>query len=475
LYRLRINTFLVIFAILSVSCGFVDLRPIEVRTNPGALDTVLPETYSPVSVWFNTEMVRREAENLLQVGSDSGLVEGDRRWEGNTLAFVPAAGWNAGTRYVLGLSGMARSADGREIRLDRNVSFFAVNRSGPPLVEWHYPADGESVSANGLRMEIHFSRMMDRIAVESALTVEGMGDKKYQWLDDDRTLAIIPEKSLSPWTVYRWALKTSAKSADGVPLPKTFSAVFCTDLDRLMPEVSRVYPVLESEGRWISTGGSLEDDLGPALGIAVEFNKPMAEAAFRSLRFEPSLAGRTEKLSDTGMVFIPSRDPDPEVVYTLIISGDARDAEGLKIGSDYRRVFTADIPYLRVLSVNADGISMNPESGAILPVVVSEADGGLVRFTIHFSLPFSDEAKQKTALAITLIPFFPASLDPIALRFVSWLSDDRLGMEWERLGAGTSAGGHYYRLAIPGGRGGIASGGGMYLQEDIVVYLEAVE
>ena len=466
----------IIATLFCMSCGFADLRPLEAGTSPKEQDTVLQGEYSPLSVWFNTGMVRKEAENLLQVSSDTGMVEGDRFWNGNTLVFVPAAGWTAGTRYLLSLSGIARSLDGRELRLERYVSFFALNRSAPPFVEWHSPSDGESVGANDLRMEIRFSQAMDRSSVESSLTVEGMADKKTEWSGDGRTITVTSEKSLSPWAVYQWTLKTGAKSADGVPLVQAFSAVFSTDLDRVMPQVSRVYPVLYSDGAWFPAGGSIEDNFGPGLGVAVEFNKPMAEAVLRSLRFEPSLPGRTEKLSEKSIVFIPNRDPEPETVYTLIVSSDAADTEGLKTGAEYRRVFTADIPYLKILSFNAsNGSNADPQDGNIFRVPASEADGGLVRFTVHFSLPFDDEAKQKTALAVSLSPFFPASLDPVALRSVSWLAGDRLAMEWERLVSGGPEEAHYYRLSFPGGRGGVENGGGMYLKQDINLYLEAIQ
>ena len=473
MYHLRNNFLIVAFSVLFMSCGFIDLRPVEVTIMPDTPDTILPDGYSPLSVRFNTEMVRKEAENSLFVTSGTGMVEGDRFWNGNTLVYVPAAPWNAGTRYALNLSGMVRSIDGREIRLERSIAFFAINRSAPPVIEWHSPADGESVSAIGLNLEIRFSRTMDRASVEASLNTEGMGDKCYIWSDDDTVLKLVPDKNLSPWTVYRWTLRTAAKSADGVPLAKAVSAVFCTDLDRVLPEVSIVYPALQSDGRWIPTGGSLEEDFGPGLGIVIEFSKPMADETFRLLRFEPSLAGRTEKLSDKSMVFIPSRDPEPEINYTLIISGDVKDTEGLKIGHDYRRTFIADIPYLKILSISdSNGTSVNPHNNHIVPVFVSEIDGGLVCFTIHFSLPFDNEEKQKTALAISLVPFFPASLDPIALRFVTWLSDDLLRMEWERLKPGSSGEPHYYRLSFPGGRGGIDSGG-MYLQQNITLFMEA--
>jgi hypothetical protein len=316
---------------------------------------------------------------------------------------------------------------------------------------------------------------MDKISVETALSIDSVGNKKFEWTDDNKKIRIIPERDLSPWIQYRWTLKNSAKSVDGVPLAKTVSAVFCTDFDQELPEVSRVYPVLQSGGRWIPTGGSLEEDFGPELGIAVEFSKPMGDTVLRSLRFEPSLSGRTERSSEKSIVFIPSRDPEPETVYTLIVSGDTSDIEGLKIGNDYRRVFTTDIPFLKILSIKTSGANSSEWTGdgGVLPVQVNEIDG-LVRFSIHFSLPFTDEAKQKTVLAISVTPFFPINLNPIALRFVTWHSDDRLTMEWERFTIGTTDEPHYYKLIVPGGRGGIGNGNGIYLSNEISLYMEAV-
>jgi hypothetical protein len=71
----------------------------------------------------------------------------------------------------------------------------------------------------------------------------------------------------------------------------------------------------------------------------------MGESVLRSLRFEPSLVGKAEFLSEKSIVYIFSRDPEPETVYTLTVSGDARDSEGLKTGEDYSLNFIPDIPF----------------------------------------------------------------------------------------------------------------------------------
>ena len=478
MYHLSTNRFFSVIIIIKIiifsSCAFVDLRPIKISTSPEKQNSILSDEHSPISVTFNTAMNKKEAENLLIVSCDAGIVNGDRFWKGDTLFFIPAAGWTAGTRYLLGLCGFAGSVDGREIRLERYVSFYALNRSASPLIEWYSPADCESVYTGNLRLIIRFSQPMDRFTVESAFNAEGMGDKKFDW-PDDRTLTIIPERNLVPWAVCRWSVKNTAKSIYGVPLVKTYSGSFSTDLDMLLPEVYGVYPAIQADGRWFPSGGNLEEDFGCGLGLIIEFNKAMNDSILKSIRFEPSLTGRTEMLSSKSMIFIPARDPEPEIVYTLIISGDAKDEEGLKIGCDYRRTFIADIPWMRIISINVvNGNNTEPVSGGILSVPVSEADGDIVRFTIHFSVLFDKEAKQKTALAISLVPFFPVNLEPVALRYVLWPSDDRLTMGWERLKPGSDDEPHYYKLQIPGGRNGIC-GSGIYLKQDMLLYAEAVK
>ena len=456
-------------ATVCISCGFLDLRPIGYSIEPDNHDSLLSDSHTPVILRFDTEMKQNDAEKILQVTSDTGVMNGDFLWNGNDLYFTPVPGWTAGVRYTLSLLGTMRSVDGRELRVERFISFYAINKNEPPLLEWNYPSYGASVGTGDVVFEFHFSRPMNRSTVESALTIEGIGNKNFEWSDDDKNLRVATDKAFTPWTSYRWNLRDSAKSADGVPLPKIYSGYFTTDMDQTLPRVVGVFPVLNSDGSWFPTGADIETRLAHGQGIAVEFNKPMGDNVLRSVRFEPSLTGRTELLSEKSIVYIFTKDPEPETTYTMIVSADTKDSEGLKTGVDYKINFIPDIPFLNVLSFSND-TSLN----TVLPVSVSQATGELF-FSIGFSLPFSMEEKQNTALKITLVPFFPRTLAPVALRYVSWLSsDDSLSMCWESLKAGDGETPHYYKLTIPGGRSGINNGRGMYMKEDVVIYLEAI-
>jgi hypothetical protein len=474
--RLRIKpAALSLCAILFFSCGFVDLRPVNLRIEPDSPGSLLPGALTPLVFRFDTPMNKNDAEGIVQVGSDSGTMKGDFSWIGNALYFTPVPCWTAGTRYTLALSGTIRAADGREMRAERFISFYAINKNERPVLERHFPADGESVSAENFSLELRFSRPMDRLSAEAAVTVDGVGSKTFEWSFNDRILKVSADKALSPWSSYRWTLRDSAKSADGVPLATTYSGGFTTDLDRVLPHVAAVYPVFFIDGEWKATGADIETGLARNQSVAVVFNKPMGESALRSVRFEPSLSGRTEFLDEKSVVYIFTREPEPQTPYTLVVSAETKDAEGLKIGAEYRIGFLPDIPLLDVLSIAFDGGSAfeNIVSGSVIPAHAGQGTGELF-FTIRFSLPFNATEKQNAAQRITLSPFFPRTLPPVALQYASWISDDRLFTRWEGLSGGNEETPHYYKLSIPGGKGGITSGDGAFMKEDITVYLEAI-
>jgi hypothetical protein len=458
----------------------LDLRPIGIRVFPDEPGTVLPEPYTPVILAFDTPMENLSTERVLRVSFNGGQVEGDLRWEGNELSFIPVAPWSAGIGYTLSLLGTVYATDGRELILVKHIPFFARSRVSLPYLSSFVPPDGASVGLiphEGAYVELRFSLPMDRKTTEDAFALNGVGEPRFTWQDDDRILHVDSEKPLNPWTIYRWSLSGKALSRDGAPLVKSASAWFTTDQDRLFPQVLRTYPMIRSGGTWIDTGDELAGGLGSGLALGVEFNKPMeTEGTLRSLRFEPSLAGHTEQLSATRFVFIPDRDPEPETVYTLIVSGDARDLGGLKMGTDYIAYFIPDLPYIGISSVKAGFLDpwegedlLNPRQAPILV-----AENGVLELIIRFSLSFTTEARLDTALRISLDTFFPGTLPPVALRSAYWVFEKELHLVWEGLEEGKNDEAHYYRLTIPGGRNGIGDGRGAYLKETFYLYLEAV-
>jgi hypothetical protein len=319
---------------------------------------------------------------------------------------------------------------------------------------------------------------MDRLSVEDALSINGLSEREVHWLDEDRILEVVSGKNLSPWTVYRWTLTTAALSREGVPLAKEAGASFVTDADRILPDVIEVSPLIRADPGtglyWQRTGRELEDGLGSGQAIGIVFNKAMADSVLPAIRFEPALAGRSEWWTDKAVVFIPDRDPEPETAYTLIVSKTA-DRSGLSMENERRFYFTPDIPYLGILSFTAGLDTLaEPDNGSLCPALVSMPDG-IIALSIRFSHPFTGEARAAAVLTLRLESYFPGILPQPGLRSARWWSDDTLILDWENAEPGQAGEAYYYRLVLPGGRGGIADGKGSYLREDYRFILEAID
>ncbi|MDR0503399.1 MAG: Ig-like domain-containing protein [Treponema sp.] len=482
--RLLNNFPLVMLCVLAfASCDavdfgfFADFSRIEAAIEPGESGAVLPEAYSPVTISFNTEVERNGVENIFNIYSETGIVRGDRSWENNVLSFTPSAGWSAGIQYTINFSGMIRALDGRELMAEKFIIFYAINDSSPPVLEYFSPENFSSTGINDVVPEFHFSCPMDRITVESALTISGFGNKTFDWSDDKKILRVIPEKTLTYLASYQWILSENAKSAEGVSLLKDYTGYFTANMELTPPQVDAVYPAIYSNGVWFPTGADIETGLGPEQDIIISFSREMDDNMLRSLRFEPSLTGRTERLDEKRIVYRITKSPEPETRYTLIVSGDAKDRDGIKMDCDYTVNFTPDIPYLNILSFNAGSGAVTEDfrgSGNLFRVYPAPVTGG-INMIIRFSFQINDEEKQNTALKISLNVFFPGTLPSAALYDVRWISNDRLQLYWEGLKTGNSGEPYYYKLTIPGGKNGITGGGGLYMKEDIIIFLEAAQ
>lgn len=458
-------------------CGFMDLRPITCSPFPEKQGAILPSEKSPVGIRFNTAMDRFVTEKAFSVSGGGTQIKGDLSWP-DGISFVPLEGWRPGVRYMLTLSGTLLALDGRETQADLHVPFYAISAAELPRLAAFSPEDGASVGVNpeeGALLVLRFSVPMNRRSAEDALSMDGVSEREYRWSNDGTELEIRPKRNLSPWTVYRWNLGGKALSAEGAPLAKEVSASFVTDADRLLPAVLEAVPLMKAEAGlwWQRTGLALEDGLGPGQAVGICFNKPMDETSVRSIRFEPSLPGSCEWWTDSAAVFVPDRDPEPETVYTMIVSSDAKDRSGLKMENDYRTFFIPDIPRLSVISLETEYAVETPENNGLFPVPVIEPDG-ILCVTLRFSHPFTVKAKTEAVLSLRLEPYFPGIIPQAAFRSARWLSDDLLILEWEGAKAEQEEA-HYYRLSLPGGRGGIGDGRGSYFKEDIFFFLEAIK
>lgn len=467
-------------AIAVSGCALIDLRELSIATYPEANGAILSSINTPLRVSFDSGVDRKEAEAAFSVSSAFGAAEGDIEWKGNGFSFVPVAGWLPGVRYRMTLKGSIRALDGREARPNRDLFFFAVHSGAAPYLASFSPPDGASVGVSeesGACLLLSFSRAMDTRKTETALNVQPSAEFAFSWNEDATVLRLVPKKPLSPCATYRWKLSADAAdgaaSSDGAPLAREASASFATDADSSPPSVSRTFAALQSGSSWIDSGGSLSDlDAGQAVGIV--FSEPMdADTLLSALSFSPSLPGRADVIGTNTAVFIPDRIPEPESEITLIVSPEASDLSGLGMAEEYRERFVPAVPYLRMLSAETGTLEpVDPVDDSSSAVTIALPDG-VLSLTLRFSVSFDTAARISATERIGLSPFFPAVLSSPTLKSVSWIASDTVCLTWEGLERSPSDRTNWYRLSLPGGRGGIACAEGLFMKEDLSIYLEA--
>jgi hypothetical protein len=482
MFQLLINIFILFVTSLFTACEFVDIRPIGYSTDPGSQNVVLSSQDTPVSASFETEMERDKIEKIFGVTANNGQIEGDIVWNSNTIYFHPVGGWNPGVRYTLKLEGDIYAKDGRVDTAYAVVSFYSVSDASMPYLTNYHPADGESVGVmpeSGGKLQLFFSNAMDRRSVEDALTIDGINNKLFDWKSDSE-VEVTSDKQLEAWTTYKWTLQESAKSSNGIPLSKTYTAVWITDIDRILPQVKNIYPMMRSDSgsgySWLTTGAPVETGLGHEQGIGIEFTKNMDEkSVMSSVYFEPALAGQVEVLTSKLIVFIPNKDPEIGKTYTLTILGSVKDRYGLQMNSEKSVNFIVDIPHLEITSIELNDTSDNLtgseiKNNALMTTKTTSAEKDLFA-EIIFSLPLTHENRAEIPSKIILEPFFPNTLSPAALVEAHWASESILTYLWIGVTPGTMTNPHYYKLTIPGGQTGITDGNGSYFKESISIFI----
>ncbi|GAB1482965.1 hypothetical protein MASR2M78_17810 [Treponema sp.] len=465
-----------LFAFLSVLlsfCSLIDLRSFSVSTSPAHDKEVLPTVWSEVSVLFGAEIEKQEAERAFSVRDGAQEVPGDTRWEGRALIFSPKEAWKSGFLYRLKLRGSIHALDGRELQADLDIPFTVLRVEGAPQLLSQYPLQGASISVHpeaDAYLQFTFSEPMDAWTVQDALSIKPYLDLDFHWDTEYRLLTARPKDSLAPCCPFHWNLSVHARSRDGAPLAKQAEGDFISDADTLSPHVKRTYPVLASN---LDLGLSLgEIDNGQS--IAIEFSEAMDEESLRhSIHLKPDIPSHIECPAPHLAIFTPERSLEPESSYKLSVLSSAKDLSGLQL-EEYEEYFVYQVPYLRLLRIEAAAgeLALPPFSDP-LRCRVSEVEG-LLSFSLLFSAPFDAPSRAALSRQLRFVAYFPPILSTPQLRSMIWLSSTLVHISFEDLSAGSPGEEHYYQLLLGGTRSGLNNGGGLFMKEDFVLFVEAV-
>jgi len=252
-----------------------------------SMDFALRQKVSAQSVLhfsFPASMDKQSVEELMQARQD---LQGDWKWEGETLVFDPVEQLKAGETYTFLVPSDVQTSDGNKLGRDLEFVFIVA---GPPEVVARIPGEDAVGIDKNSRITLVFDRAMiplSQVQGEFAkddpalnpwpVTIDPPVQGRWRWMS---TVAreFIPSKPLTEGTAYTVKVPAGITSVAGDATAKEFTWTFET----LRPEITSADPAASSARS------------GPSTVITLHFNREMDLAnaqANISLYKDPVMTG----------------------------------------------------------------------------------------------------------------------------------------------------------------------------------------
>ncbi len=281
-------------------------------------------------------------------------VKGTYRWMGtSTLTFMPDAGLEFATRYVVRVKAPLTAVGGEVMQQDFNFSFVTPR----PQVEQVYPYQNQTQITLQQPLFIKFNQPVDSDKAAQFITLTGAKGKKVPvavsypdeedvkqeipyWLDEISAdiLKILPQQQLAIETTYTLKIKAGIPSKTGnIGMKQPYEWQFST------------YNHFRTEGIAPARDWDCGDRYYPEFGIRILLsNGVQRDELLQHLQIEPKVSFSDEDYSYASKEFVLSPDFQPNTKYTLTIDADLQDQFDNILGKARTFVFrTTDYsPYL---------------------------------------------------------------------------------------------------------------------------------
>jgi hypothetical protein len=464
-------------SLLLASCGYLALpKPSALRTSPAFRNEVLKKG---AGIWIEfPEGAERDAAGAcMSVRSGPRSLAGNIEWTGSRAEFISREDFSPGVRYILVCSGDIPIRSGRIERVKLSVPFFYLSDSVRPFFAVSSrPLGGETIEADRA-VSLAFSEALDPLSVTCGIELSPDRDWDFLLLDGDRTLELSSDRgweNFSPLTVN---LTKKLLSAAGQSLSRETAFTFWVSSSGESPRVLSVRPALKD---WRLGFPALAEDMGELSNgdaIRISFSDDMdSENTGDAIRISPALSGDLVWDGERDAVFLPEQGFSSGVRYCLSISSQAKSREGRSMPEVFSLGFASRTPFLRLLSLDGlpgDGFPREPPFSPEPPIAI---DIGEESHSYTFGLRFSDsfstaEKKTKAAEKLSLRAVFPENCPQPNLEGASWPTDNSLILSYGNLSKPEAGSEVYYRLSLSGGKNGITSSSGSYLEGDMEVFL----
>lgn len=466
-----LKCFCLIIPFLFLSCNFVDFGCDEISCEPSGNSTFFNQEY--VSVAFSCNVDRFVAEQSLKVQSNRQSVELEFIWDKNTLYAKPETGWVNGRTYNFSINGTMIKSNGSQFSINYKNSFVYGSDDCFCLVE--KPLQNVVVLEKDW-LTFKFNREISYTNFSDALKISPSAKLVYKISDDNKSVYVHPDSGWQINTLYTWQLENLI-SNDNWELSGVNEGSFSTEKDIEKPELLTICPVGGSSDSaiWFENI-CLDKNISGKECIGFIFSRQMDFSSIKSgISITPGISGYFFSCSDDGTryIFVPQENYEIGTKYLITVSSSVKDSAGKSLFEDIKQEFCSGDTFLKLSSINICGTEYSDIPKEVTADTTNIDDTETLSVALTFSKPIEIESRYSVANGVSLNLNFPMTSNSPVLLSTKWDSSNSvLSLTWGNITKSTSENSTYYDLRLNGGKSGISTGNGIYMEESLCVHIE---
>lgn len=495
------------FLCLCFSCKFVSFESEGVKILPGNADSFFCGDHA--IVFFESEVNKQSAQEAVCLKTENCECGLELSWEGDRMLKIrPEEGWVKGKLYQLELNGTILKSEGNSFSVYEKACFFygadCENREetemgtfGENFVLLSEPSEEENIDG-GEALVFEFSQPVNKADFLKAFCLEPSVDFFVESGEENTVFSVYPLKNWKINVRYRWNFKNLVSRENWI-LQKKTGGHFSSGRELTSPELLTVCPVIfdlerdcaVEKGEWLLNLG-LDQNLSSEGCIGFVFSRAMNFSSVREqISFSPSVSGVFLKSEDeTKFIFVPKENYKTGTQYLLTVDEKLEDKNGIHLSEEHKENFYPAQKFLEVNSIilgekcfdfeeeNGEeqmGVAEFADKVFEIPVKADLAGQTEITVSILFSEPIEESFLREVEKNVSLGVLFPASAAVPAKTAVLWNSERKmLTCTWKKMRNSMGDSESFYRLRLTGGKNGIETGRGNWLEEDLCLVLKFI-
>lgn len=464
--------FLFLITFLISSCNIVDFGNEEISCLPSSDSDSYSQEY--VEVTFNCEVDHYSAEQCLKIQNNSQPLELVFKWDSNTLYAKPEIGWVKGRCYLLVVNGSVLKDNGSPFSVDYKCSFIYgdINES---FLLTNKPSNDTALLVSD-SISFSFNHEISYVNFNKAFKISPSEKISYSISSDYKTITITPVSGWKINTIYKWEINNLI-SIDNWELSGITNGLFQIQNDIENPELIKICPVSDSSDSaiWFENT-DIDRNISKRECIGFIFSKQMDFSTLKSgISISPNINGYFYQATSDGKkyLFVPLSDYEIETKYLITISSSVKDSIGNALYQEIKKEFYSGDSYLEIVSLNIGGVDYStiPDE---LEASTSTVDANeILTAIITFSNPIDLNSRYAVMNNISLNLQFPmTSASPILLSSKWDSSNTVLTLNWGNITKSTSENKTYYDLKFNGGKSGLTTGNGRYMEDSLCIHIK---